>query len=241
MAIDILGASLSTTLTGRQALVLVGSAASVSRLATPNSVFPSQLNASRAVGPIIFNVSQASTVVATSLVAGAGILSTLRALENGLSIATQSGIVSPNTNLLDGAGTRISRVNITGQAKRIVDAIDSLVKTAGVGGANLIASGGRRVTVQTSEFGGRITISPQPLDSLGLGIGDLSALTADQARSALAKVRRAVTTAETRIRNLEVLQSNLGLGSGINQAFIRIINGGETSFLPRGSLVNQVA
>jgi len=241
MAIEIIGGSLSTTLVGRQTLARVGPASGSGRLTIPNGAFPGQLNASREAGPITLNISQASTVVGTSLIAGAGILSTLRALENGLSVATQSGIVSPNTNLLDGAGTRISRVNITSQAKRIIGAIDSLVDTAGIGSANLIASGGRRVTVQTTEFGGRITISPQPLDSLGLGISDLSALTANQAQSALAKVRTAITLAETRISNLEVLQSNLGQGSGVSQAFVRIINGGDTAFLPRGSLVNQVA
>ena len=69
----------------------------------------------------------------------------------------------------------------------------------------------------------------------------MSALSRRDAQAALASVQIALGLAERRSNNLQALQTNLGLGSPVSQAFVQLINGGKTDFLPRGVLVNQVA
>ena len=122
-----------------------------------------------------------------------------------------------------------------------MSAIDSLVDSAAIGSANLISSDSPRITLQTTKFGGRVTVSPQSLNTVGLGIADLSALSHRAAQAALARVQLAIGLAERRFNNLQALQTNLGLGSPVSQAFVQLINGGTSEFLPRGVLINQVA
>ena len=123
----------------------------------------------------------------------------------------------------------------------MLSAIDSLVDSTAIGSANLISSDSPRIALQTTDFGGRVTASPQSLDAAGLGIADLSALSRRDAQAALASVQIAIGLAERRSNNLQALQTNLGLGSPGSQAFVQAINGSTSNFLPRGSLVNRVA
>lgn len=186
------------------------------------------------------NVAQARIAVETALIAGLGVISALKSLAGAFRLAADEGLSSNLTNLnLD--GTRLSGVNITAQARRLVTAIDSLVDSAATSGANLIASGALRFTIQTTEFGGRITVSPQPLDSTGLGLGDLSGLTREDALSAVSRIEAAILVAQTRVNNLEVLRDGLIPGGSFSREIARIINSASTGFLPRGSLVNQTA
>ena len=219
----------------------VSSSAGSGRIQSVNSGLPDTLVPSRTSGRVILNIKQATTAVATSLVASAGVLSSLRALESGLQIAISDGLTSNSTLLINGDGTRISRVIITAQANRVLSAIDSLVDSAAIGSANLISSDSPRITLQTTDFGGRVTVSPQSLDTAGLGIADLSALSRRDAQAALASVQIAIGLAERRSNNLQALQTNLGLGTPVSQLFVQLINGGKADFLPRGVLVNQVA
>ncbi|MCH7935910.1 MAG: hypothetical protein IH994_02305 [Proteobacteria bacterium] len=122
-----------------------------------------------------------------------------------------------------------------------MDAIDDLVKSARTANANLIASNGFRVTIPTTAFGGRITVSPQALDSAGLGIENLSAITRADALSSLARIKTAINLAGARLDNLEVLRDSLVPGRGLSTALLRVINSGSPGFLPRGSLINQTA
>ncbi len=122
-----------------------------------------------------------------------------------------------------------------------MDAIDNLVKNARTANANLIASNGLRVTIPTTAFGGQITVSPQALDSAGLGIENLSGITRAEALSSLARIETAINLANTRLDNLEVLRSSLVPGRGLSSELLRVINGGSPGFLPRGSLINQTA
>ena len=98
-----------------------------------------------------------------------------------------------------------------------------------------------RVTIQTTQFGGRITVSPQPLDSAGLGIQGLSAVTPDEARVSLARIIDAISLAGQRVTNLEVLRDSLAPGGALTNELSRLLNTSSPGFLPRGSLVNQIA
>jgi len=222
-------------------LASVSSLAETGLIQSVNSGLPDTLEPSRASGLVTLNTKQTTTAIATSLVASVGVLSSLRALESGLQIAISDGLTSNSTLLINGDGTRISRIIITTQAKRLLSAIDSLVDSAAIGSANLISSDSPRITLQTTKFGGRVTVSPQSLNTVGLGIADLSALSHRDAQAALARVQLAIGLAERRFNNLQALQTNLGLGSPVSQAFVQLINGGTSEFLPRGVLINQVA
>jgi len=184
------------------------------------------------------DVGAARTAVETAVVAGYGVISALRALSGAFRIAADEGL-SSNLTGLTLASTRISGVNITGQAGRLVKAIDSLVKSAETSGANLISSDALRFTIQTTEFGGSITVSPQALDSEGLGIQDLSGLTREDALAAVSRIEAALVIAQTRVFNLETLRDSLIPGGGISREITRLISSSPTGFLPRGSLVNQ--
>ncbi len=216
-----------------QALAARGRAASATEV-------PSDLAAARAGGGVPLDVNDARTAVSVALVAGAGVVGALRTLRDAYRLATADGLVSANTNLtLD--GTRISGVTITAQGGRLVAAIDSLVASATTSGANLIASNALRVTIQTTQFGGRITVAPQPLDSLGLGIQDLSAISREDALASLTRLDAAITLAEARLDNLTALQGSLAPGGALTNELARLLNAASPGFLPRGSLVNQIA
>lgn len=229
--------ALSFAINANQTLTTLGRAASAN---APGTEVPSDFALERAGGGVPLDVVDARTAVAVALVAGAGIVGALRVLRDAFRLATDSGLVSASTNLTLG-GTRISGVIITSQGGRLVDAIDSLVESAATSGANLIASNARRVTIQTTQFGGRITVAPQPLDSAGLGIQDLSAIGREQAVASLNRIEAAITLAVTRLDNLTVLRDSLAPGGQLTNEIVRLINTASPGFLPRGSLVNQIA
>jgi len=220
-----------------QALTTLGRAASAR---APAAEVPADFAAERAGGGVPLNVVDARAAVSVALVAGAGIVDALRTLAGAFRLATAGGLVSAETNLTLG-GTRISGVTITSQGRRLVAAIDSLVDTARISGANLIAGDSLRVTIQTTQFGGRITVAPQPLDSAGLGIQNLSAITRDEAVASLNRIEAAITLAELRIDSLGVLRDALSPGGQFTNEVTRLLNTGSQGFLPRGSLVNQLA
>src|SRR5690606_26962029 len=130
-------------------------------------------------GGAVLTIGQAQRLTSAALSQGQAVLNSLRALDANLGIAVNEGLVSPETDLRINE-TRVSRLNITAAAGRALDAIDRLVARASVAGANLIASDGGRITLQTTEFGGRVTVRAQPLDSAGLNLQELSAMTLGQ-------------------------------------------------------------
>ncbi|MFQ5764690.1 MAG: hypothetical protein ACE5GT_07170 [Rhodospirillales bacterium] len=230
-------ASLQFAIDGNRVLTTVGRAVGAD---APGTKVPTALEAARTGDGVPLTVRDASTAVDIALIAGFGIVAALETLAGAFRLAADSGLVSPLVGLsLD--GTRISGVNITAQAGRLVDAIDDLVESAEISNANLISSRSLRVTIQTTEFGGRITVAPQPLDSEGLGIQDLSGITRDEAQAAVARLETAINLARTRLDNLEVLRDSLVPGRGISAEITRLLNSGDPGFLPRGSLVNQIA
>ncbi len=249
MADLISSVSLQFAASNRQALGTIGRARStVAPFATE---LPQALEATRARGEITLNAATGGTAISRALTAGFAILSALQGLESNLVIATSDGLTSPDTGLTlgisgaalngTGTGTRVSRLNISSALGRAIGAINDLVDASATGQANLISSRGRSVTIRSTDYGGRITVSPQPLDSLGLNLDDLSTLTRGEASAALSRIRSAIVIAASRVDNLEALQRSLGLASGFSQSFNRISSGGLEQSLPQGSFVNLVA
>ncbi len=240
---------------GRSALIQAGriSGASAARLGAGE--LPAALAASRGHGQVKLSVGAANTAVARALDAGYAILNALRALRANAQIATDDGLVSASADLRDyngvafgtsgsaaaGEGTRISRTNIQSGLRRAVAAIDNLVAAAAFGNANLISGASPRIGIQTTQFGGSISVLPQALDSQGLGIGNLQTLSRADAREALSRLGNAINIAAGRIDTLENLQRNLGFSSNLDQVFGRISAGGFDQSLGRGSFVNLIA
>lgn len=190
--------------------------------------------------PVRLDVAAARNTLGRSITAGHQIVSALRTLAGTLDFAVQSGLVSPQTSLLSGDGTRVSRLNIQAAAGRIIAAIDDLVASVADGAANFIASGARPVRIQTTGFGGRLDVAPQPLDAEGLRLAEIAVLERGDAREAAARVRTAIATAEQRLGDLHALQSALGFASPALQTFDGTLASGA-DLLPRGSLVDLSA
>jgi hypothetical protein len=191
---------------------------------------------------VTLSVADAAALLAKSLAAGQGIVGALTTLQGSLRVAaTQGALVSPLAGVVVDERTRVSGVNIQAAAGRVVGAIGDLVKATAFGGANLIASGGPAVTIQTGEFGGSIRVSPQPLDAAGLGIAGLAAISAVDARDASARVAAAVVVARDRLGNLQLLEQALGFATRGGQSVGALLDRTAASLLPRGSLVNFVA
>ena len=185
-------------------------------------------------GGIFLDRSTAAVATASALFAGSNILTSLKALQATIQSAIDNGLTSPEPQTFATAST-IRTNGATAKAKEVIGAINNLV------GANLISSTARDIIIQTTPFGGRLTVTPLPLDATGLDLTGLSVLSEAEATEALAKVQAAITTAEARITSLIALQISLGLANSINQASVVAINAGNVGILPLGSLINQVA
>ena len=220
----------------RSALVIERTVAPTPSRPTPDSLGLS-LDPRRG---ITLTAAEADRAVSRSIAAGQRIIDNLRNLESQLSIAINDGLVSPRTELrLD--ETRVSRLNITSAAGRTLTAIDRLVAQAETGRTNLISSSQREATIQTTEFGGRISVRAQPLDTEGLSLGGLSALTQAEAAEARTRVRAAINVATDRLNSLAALADTLESRGGTAQSFLEF--GDESLFTGaiRGRLVNLQA
>ena len=217
----------------RSALAFERTAATTPSRATPDSL---ALSLDPRQG-ITLRAADAATAVSRATAAGGQIVDQLRTLEEQLSTAINGGLISPRTGLRFDE-TRVSRLNITTAAGRALGAIDRLVARAETGSVNLISSRQGRVTIQTTEFGGRVTVRAQPLDTTGLDLAGISALTQDEAVTARTRVRVALRTAESRLSSLAALGDTLEFRGGTAQSFIQIGNEGLFESAVRGRLVN---
>ncbi|MEK9673862.1 MAG: hypothetical protein VW268_15385 [Rhodospirillaceae bacterium] len=244
MAIDITpGIAVQLDRAGQEAAFLLQQTAapSATRATTPSRNLPDEfgLSLSQRNG-INLPVASAERAVARSIADGTQIVDTLRKLEQQLTDAVNSGLVSERTELrID--ETRVSRLNVTVSADRALTAIDRLVSQAETNGVNLISGNQGRITIQTTEFGGRISVRAQPLDSDALGLAGISALTAGKALEARDRVRIAIATAVRRLDNLAALRDSLGFRYG--DPFTVVNFGNETVFedTVRGRLVDVSA
>ena len=217
----------------RSALVIERTFAPTPSRPTPDSL---GLSLDRRRG-ITLTALQADRAVARSVTAGRQIIDNLRALESQLSTAINDGLVSPRTELRLNE-TRVSRLNINTAAGRTLTAIDRLAAQAETGRVNLISSNQGEATIQTTEFGGRITVRAQPLDTEGLSLGGLSALTQAEATEARARVRVAIEIATDRLNSLAALSNSLEDRPGTAQTFLEFKDESLFTGAIRGRLVN---
>ncbi len=233
---DMLGIStaLSITASGRQVLGTAAAAGGrIPSLKLSESLKPGRFAEAR----VVLGAPDAKKALALAIIAGNGIISALKALVSPVKVAAHESLVSPMTNLNIG-GTRISRLNLQVYIDRAIGMIDNLVKEIEYKNANFISSDGANIVVKTSRFGGSIRINPQPLDSSGLGLKDISLMTKEGADDALARIQDAINQASLRVDRLESLQRAITSGSFASQSLSAILAYTQASVLPRGSLVN---
>jgi len=127
--------------------------------------------------------------------------------------------------------------SIDGEIKRAIAAIDNLITAASISGANLIASTGRAVSFQTTAHGGRLEITPRPLDPSSLGIRGIGELNKDNAHGVLSLITEAVADATLKVSQFQYIQN--GLQSSKSGFAGNVSNG--VSILPSGSLVDLLA
>jgi len=181
----------------------------------------------------------ASKALSIAIRVGTAIKDSLTALASALEVADHESLVSSDTALTTLSGTRISRVNVHAEASVLLEKIDTLVAANTFHNSNFISSTSGNIFIQTSRYGGGVEIVPQPLDAEGLGLSDLSLLSAVEIDRGIAAVSEALFRVGSRVSNLEALQRNLGQLDAPGQALSRAIaHGGNT--LPRGSLVDLV-
>ncbi|MSO93466.1 MAG: hypothetical protein EXQ86_08735 [Rhodospirillales bacterium] len=243
MAIDIGSvSSASIAIGGRQTLSNLGALGGTARTtASRLNLPPEVLSAGTTAEPVKLSIADAQIALGTALIAGRGIVAALVALEGALNVAANSSLVQTSAGVTLDSGTRVSRLNIQAVAGRVGEAIDKLVKASERSGANFISSLAGPIRIQTTGLGGSLLVAPQPLDSAGLGILDLRALSRLEATDAQARVGAAVVVARDRIVNLESLQAILGFASRASQSFSRGLGASGSGILPSGSLVNLVA
>ncbi len=244
MAID-LSAGIATQLNGNSQRAVTRAARTqtfeAARATTPSRGGPAALGLSlEPRSNISISASNADRALTAALATGQRIISDLRMLEGRLGTAVNQSLVSSVTELrID--ETRVSRLNITVAASRAISEIDRLVAGAERAGVNLISSQQGRVTIQTTEFGGRVTVQPQPLDGVGLDLRDLSALSVNEALEARDRVRIAIATATSRLKTLSSLGNSLDFRFGDTPNVVDFGTGSLFEAAARGRLVDLQA
>lgn len=178
------------------------------------------------------------SLLATSIFIGDNIVGMLKSLENVLEVASSS-IAGTHTNVLVANGTELSVGNFGTDISRTLDRLTELVGEAEFGGANLLSSTSRDVTLQTTAYGGEINIAPQPLDLQGLGLSDLDLFSSTGLQNALARIDQAIIVAEQRVEGLRALDGAINGTASLTGALNQVNATGQAEL--RGVLVNLYA
>jgi len=189
---------------------------------------------------VTLDTATASSALRQSVYAGASIRDALRDLAGLAELAVQGGLVSSSTSLLSSDGTRVSRGNIQTQIDRAVGLINALVNASANGSANFINGSGPVIRVQTTKYGGTISITPQGLDSTALGIDNLDVSTAANAQLSQGRLINAVSLAGSRLDQLSQFQAALDQTSSFDQSLI-YASASTSGTLPIGAFVNLSA
>lgn len=224
-------------------------AAPTGTLSRPGSNLEAAARAAANASPVSLGATDARAALATAIADARTILDTLAALHTAVAEARTSSLVGGNVQLaID--GTRISRLNIQAEARRALADINALVAAAEQNGANFIASDARSIEVQTTRFGGSVALSPQPLDSLGLGlgapelsgrVGGFKAVTDTEIAQAERALARAQELASRRLQTLQGMEERLAFSSAAAQAVRTLDQGTRLTLFARGSVVDLIA
>lgn len=157
---------------------------------------------------------QAQAVLSTAVYAAESIATILSGLTDAARLADSSKTETA-AGVMVGYGTRVSVGNIQAGINETLKGIDSLVKQTAYGSANILSSTSGDITFQTSSYGGKIQVTPQPFDVAGLGLSNLDLHTAEGRKSAIARLESAAMVAEKRLITLRGLQSGMSNPSAL--------------------------
>lgn len=178
--------------------------------------------------------AQAGGMLSTAIYIAKSITGFLDSLSENVTLAGSS-LTQEAANVMVGGVTRLSVGNIQTGVNLILDGIDRLVNDAAIGSANILSSRSNDITIQTTAYGGKVNVSPQPFDVAGLGLQNLDLYSREGRTDALARLGRAKLIAEKQVLNLTALQKGLGDPSSLSSTLGFI---GSTAGNLRGVLVN---
>lgn len=178
----------------------------------------------------------ANRTLRQSVFAGTSIREALLELADLAAVAAQDGLVSSEAALTIN-GTRVSRGNIQTQIDRALVLINNLTQAATVRGGSFINGNSLPFQLQTTKFGGSLTINPQGLDPFSLGITGLDVSSSETARLSEIRLRNAAQTTGSRLDRLSQLQIALDQTNGFDQSLIRA-SANISGAVPVGALVN---
>jgi len=140
---------------------------------------------------VSLNHADSNSLVRDAASAATGIVEALNHLRSAVELASNTALVRTETSLITGGSyeTRVSALNIQAQARILLKRIDKLVNASAIDNANLLSSRSLALRLQTTQFGGHITVAPQPLDSVGLGLEDLNLIRNGGTDDALEQIR----------------------------------------------------
>ena len=188
----------------------------------------------------ILSSQDSKLALSSAIRAGNGIVGALTSLSSSASLAGRQSLVSSLTNLRMN-DTRISRLNLHVDTNRSLFLIDGLVKNAEFKNANFISSSSPNIRISTTQFGGAIDITPQPLDTRGLSLTNVSLMTINDANNSKARIETAINTATRRLNGLETLQRAITSGDYSSQILTSLVIRLQADAIPSGTLVNVVA
>jgi len=205
----------------------------IKRVELDNQLIPSRF----AVVQIILSGNDSRTALSIAIISANKIIGALNGLKFSAKLAKHESLVSNLTDLQIGL-TRVSPLNLNVDTNRALQLIDGLVSKSEVANANFISSTSPIIRINTTRFGGTLDVMPQPLDSLGLGLRNLSLLTPLNASDAEVRLTTAINTATRRTQGLETLQRAITGGSFFSQNLASLTNRTSGDGLPKGTLVN---
>ncbi|MEK9753133.1 MAG: hypothetical protein VW338_07990, partial [Rhodospirillaceae bacterium] len=170
---------------------------------------------------------------------GNGIVGLLKALKSSAELPGHKSLVSNLTDLTIN-GTRILRLNLHVDTNRTISLIDGLVAKSGHKNANLISSYSPNMRISKTRFGGSIDVAPQPLDSTGLNLVDITLLTYIGADDALSRIETDINTEARRGGSQVSLQRAIALGNFSDQMLSSLVASLRGDGLPLETLVNIV-
>ena len=103
---------------------------------------------------------------------------------------------------------------------------------------NFISSNSTNIKISTTKFGGSLDVAPQPLDTVGLGLRQISLMTTSDANDAAARIEAAINVATRRLNGLESIQRLIQDGDFSGRALTALVTRLSDNALPSGSLVN---
>lgn len=234
---DLVTPSLSSISAAAQGVrTLGGGAASI---APHSNALPDKLASSRfSSHRVLVAREYVPALMSTSIFIGENIVGMLKSLSQTVELAS-SAISWSESGVTVASGTRVSVGNLSADVKRTLGRLTELVAKAEVNNGNILSSKSRDLSLQTSQYGGKLNITPQALDLAGLNLENLDLHTPEGVKNALTRLNNAVVIAGQRVESLRLVDRALN-GTGSQSSALNSLSATGLSEL-RGVLVNVFA